>query len=87
VGIFPNGFSKQGIADLAGNVEEWVETLYTPYPNGRLIKDRLYEFGGGNYYILRGGCYTLHGDLCLASRRHGFFPDYSIAGFRISEDT
>jgi len=85
VGIFPNGFSKDGVADLAGNVEEWVDNLYSPYPNGRVIKDRIYNFGNGNYHILRGGCYNLHGDLCLASRRHGYYPNYSITGFRIAE--
>lgn len=85
VGLFPKGFSIQGVADLAGNVEEWTDSLYKPYPNGTLIKDRLYKFADGKYNILRGGCYSLNGDLCLSRRRHGYFPDYSITGFRIVE--
>jgi len=85
VGVFPQGFSIQGVADLAGNVEEWTDTIYKPYPNGKLIKDRLFKFANGTYNVLRGGCYSLHGDLCLSKRRHGFYPKYSITGFRIAE--
>lgn len=85
VGLFPEGFTKNGIADLGGNVEEWVDTLYKPYPGGKIVKDRIYQFGKRHYNVLRGGCYTLHLDLCLGYRRHGYFPDYSITGFRICE--
>ena len=85
VGLFPEGFSRNGIADLGGNVQEWVETLYKPYPGGKVIRDRLYHFGNTIYNVLRGGCYSLNMDLCLGYRRHGYFPNYSITGFRICE--
>ena len=85
IGLFPDGFSENGIADLGGNVEEWVDTIYKPYPNGRFIKDRIFNFSNGEYNVLRGGCYCFNLDLCLGYRRHGYFPDYSISGFRICE--
>ncbi|MCI1265101.1 MAG: formylglycine-generating enzyme family protein [Saprospiraceae bacterium] len=85
VGLFPDGFSESGIADLGGNVEEWVDTLYKPYPGGKIVTDRIYQFGKTDYNVLRGGCYSLHLDLCLGYRRHGYFPDYSVTGFRICE--
>lgn len=80
---FEKGASEQGIFDLAGNVEEWTSSMYLPYPGGKYVADHISKESGITYPILRGGTYAHHGDLCLASRRHGFRQDYSIAGFRI----
>ena len=32
VGSFPQGASPYGVLDLAGNVWEWVNSIYWPYP-------------------------------------------------------
>ena len=31
VGVFPDGDSPEGVADLAGNVWEWTGSVYSPY--------------------------------------------------------
>ena len=81
---YPRGATSQGIIDMAGNAEEWVDTMYYPYPGSKIIEDHLWESNSGFYPILRGGAYKFHGDLCLASRRHGYRPNYSVPSFRIA---
>lgn len=86
VGQFPNGASPYGILDLAGNVWEWVSSLYMPYPcaagDGR--EDRNQE----GMRVVRGGSYihTAHDIRCSA--RHRFFPTVRdpYMGFRIARD-
>ncbi|MBX3020140.1 MAG: SUMF1/EgtB/PvdO family nonheme iron enzyme [Bdellovibrionales bacterium] len=71
--------------DLAGNVEEWVDSQYFVYPGGRVIKDDLYERFKMDYSILRGGSFACGGDLSRGARRHGPFPDplFRYTGFRL----
>jgi toxoflavin biosynthesis protein ToxD len=78
------GSSEQGVCDMAGNVEEWTSTMYLPYPGGTFVHDRISGESGGVYPVLRGGSYAHHGDLCLAKRRHGYRPNYSVSGFRVA---
>jgi formylglycine-generating enzyme required for sulfatase activity len=85
VDAFPGGASEWGIFDLAGNVEEWTATRYSPYPGGQLIEDDLLRKVGPNYRILRGGSFALGGDLARTRRRHGPHPGpfFRITGFRM----
>jgi formylglycine-generating enzyme required for sulfatase activity len=87
VGAFSAGASAQGIMDLGGNVEEWTQSIYLPYLNTNYIADDISEDTGRCYPIARGGSYALNGDLCLASRRHGYRPNYTIVGFRVVRST
>ena len=80
----PSGRSVHGFFDLAGNVEEWTDTIYLPYAGGTFVHDHISSEAADFYPLLRGGCYRHHGDLCLAARRHGFRPNYTVAGFRIA---
>lgn len=84
VGSHPLGASLHGIFDLAGNVEEWTDSMYLPYEGTEFIRDHISRDTGDFYPILRGGSYRHHGDLCLASRRHGFRSNYSVVGFRLA---
>ena len=79
---FPGPF---GHLDLAGNVEEWVDSLYTVYKGGEVVRDDLFERFGVNYPILRGGSFACGGDLSRGARRHGPFPDplFRYTGFRL----
>jgi formylglycine-generating enzyme required for sulfatase activity len=79
--------SEFGMCDLAGNVEEWTESSYAPYPGGRFISDDLSDRLGPSYPILRGGCHALGGDLARCARRHGPFPagnEFQFIGMRVA---
>jgi len=56
VGSFPSGASPEGCMDMAGNVWEWVNSLYRPYPfdptDGR---ENRHEKGDR---CVRGGCWV-----------------------------
>ena len=87
VGMFPHGFSPFGVADLGGNVEEYVTDDYAPYPGGELITDDLFD-GRDHYRITRGGSFSRFGDLTRCRRRHGWYAgrNYYAVGFRLAED-
>lgn len=55
VGAFsPGGDSPFGVADMAGNVSEWIETAYYLYgPAGDYLPT--YQFAAGRYAVIRGG--------------------------------
>jgi len=85
VGIYPDGASPFGVLDMAGNVEEYVAELYTPYPGGEFVADDLAK--AGPYRMTRGGSFTRYGDLARCRRRHGWFNgDLYPVGFRLAED-
>lgn len=82
---YSKGKSLFGLYDMAGNVEEWVDTPYTPYQGGIVIKDDLYKTLGESYKILKGGSHACGGDLARVARRHGPLnhPRFQYKGFRI----
>lgn len=53
VGQFPSGASFYGVQDLAGNVAEWVDAFYQPYPGNQTSNPDL----GTKNRIVRGGTY------------------------------
>jgi toxoflavin biosynthesis protein ToxD len=86
VGAFPAGRSWCGAQDMAGNVEEYTSSVYSPYPGGRLVRDDLY-LRLGAYRIARGGAFNRFRDLARCQRRHGPYPRSLYAmGFRLAED-
>ncbi|MFA6920944.1 MAG: SUMF1/EgtB/PvdO family nonheme iron enzyme [Gallionella sp.] len=87
VGIFVEGNSPFGLADMAGNVEEYVLDLYGAYAQGKFIDDHLVQLNG-EYRVARGGCFSRLRDLARTRRRHGRNPasqTYAM-GFRLAED-
>jgi len=87
VGVFVDGNSPFGVADMAGNVEEYVSDAYAAYPGGSFITDHLVEIHGG-YRVARGGSFARFRDLARTRRRHGHNPR-SVAyamGFRLAEN-
>ena len=86
VGIFVEGNTPFGHADMAGNVEEYVADSYAPYPGGNWIQDHLVEIHGA-YRVARGGGFSRFRDLARTRRRHGHNPrsaTYAM-GFRLAE--
>lgn len=88
VGIFVEGNSATGIADLAGNVEEYVRDAYAAYPGGIFVSDHLVDMNGEEYRVARGGSFARFRDLARTRRRHGHNPashTYAM-GFRLIEE-
>jgi formylglycine-generating enzyme required for sulfatase activity len=86
VGAFAGGESVFGVADLAGNVEEYVAGDYAAYPGGIEVADHLVQIHG-RYRVARGGSFARFRDLARTRRRHGHNPrsaTYAM-GFRLAE--
>ena len=86
VGAFIGGESEFGLADMAGNVEEYTADDYAPYPGGLYVADHLVQIHR-SYRIARGGSFARFRDLARTRRRHGHNPrsaTYAM-GFRLAE--
>ncbi|MFQ5950047.1 MAG: formylglycine-generating enzyme family protein, partial [Nitrospiria bacterium] len=70
IGYFKGDVSPYGVYDLAGNVAEWVESWYKPYP-GNEVEDP--DFGE-KYRVIRGGSWGGVG--------HYILPYYARTGYR-----
>lgn len=79
VGQFPEGASPYGVMDMLGNVWEWTQDNYNPYPDSEFWTDKF----GSRYKVFRGGswnnyhfnnrCANRHREISHCSRSsHGF---------------
>jgi len=84
IGQFREGASEYGCMDMAGNVYEWTNDWYNPYPGNTEI-----TIDYGNIYrVLRGGSYLSEPFEARSSKRHfdkldATRKDY---GFRCAKD-
>ena len=87
VGSYPSGKSVYGALDMAGNVWEWVSSLYKPYPydatDGR---ENLDSSDTRVLRVTRGGSWNLNVDNVRSARRGRYEPTgaYYDFGFRCS---
>ena len=86
VGSYPNGKSPYGLYDLAGNVWEWVSSLYQPYPYDS--NDGRESLTASGLRIARGGSWGLVGVSVSSAYRYGIEPTHSDLdlGFRCAMD-
>ena len=89
VGSFPDGRSPYGIYDMAGNVMEWVDDWYQPYP-GNTAPSKDY---GERNKVVRGGGWGGVGHYAISyfyrtSYRFYIGPDsrFNDLGFRCARD-
>ncbi len=82
VGMHPSGFTPEGLADMAGNVEEYTADWIRPYPGGHEVNDG-HRLELGDYRVTRGGSFRGYGDLGRCRRRHGAVAD-GVVGFRLA---
>lgn len=73
VGSLPSGASPYGAQDLAGNVAEWTDSFYLPYPNNQQPDP---EFGNKNR-VVRGGSFHGPGEDARTSRRMFHSPEFN----------
>lgn len=81
VGSYPEGDSTFGVADLAGNVAEWTETEFLPYPGSQARRD-------DGHRIIRGGGFRVPAREQTATERFFDRPSasYDFVGFRCAKD-
>ncbi len=87
VGSRPEGASWVGAMDMAGNLREWVSTIYRPYPYDPA--DGREQFDSTEPRGLRGGSwYDVNYDLLRATDRYRDFPvvENNVIGFRCAAD-
>lgn len=75
VGSNPNGASLYGVHDMAGNVLEWVNAFYQPYPNNTLTNP---NFGSANR-VVRGGTFKSGIDDARTTRRFYSPPEFTAS--------
>jgi len=83
VGSFPsNAF---GLCDMHGNLWEWVADKYHESYNGSPSDNSVWEKGGEDYRVLRGGSWSYYPDDSRAANRIGSNPGNRnlINGFRV----
>lgn len=72
VDSFPNGASSYGVYNMAGNVWEWVSSLYKPYPYD--ANDGREDISSEDARVLRGGSWTVSGSGVRSSDRNQYYP-------------
>ena len=85
VGALPAGDSAFGCRQMIGNVWEWTDTVFGPYPG--FTPDMYQDYSQplfGTTRVLRGGCWATRGRLIRNTWRNYYGPDRNdvFAGFR-----
>lgn len=74
----PNGL---GLYDMYGNVWEWCQSKYRPYPYN--ATDGREDLQGNDVRVMRGGSWESSASSCRSAYRRRVIPDVRSIGFRI----
>ncbi len=87
VGSFPEGATPEGIYDLSGNVKEWTNSKFRPYPGGKPFEHRWIAFwydpvpeSPEYWWVNRGGGWTKQAGNMESAYRDG--QGHMNVGFR-----
>lgn len=80
VGKFPQGKSPFGVMDMSGNVFEWTQDWYGPFPGN----DQKSDLFGQQFKVIKGGSWKANMDLARSAVRGKSLPDqrWNWVGFR-----
>lgn len=90
VGAYPAGASPLGVHQLIGDVWEWCDSGWHPYPGFEVFPYPEYSevFFGGDYRVLRGGSFATDAAVARATFRNWDHPvrRQIFSGFRTARD-
>lgn len=90
VGAYPQGASPLGVHQLVGDVWEWLDSGFTPYPGYETFPYPEYSevFFGGDYRMLRGGSFGTDPSALRSTFRNWDHPirRQIFSGFRCARD-